>query len=65
MQRSATPLWGDLLAEVSQKYLSVKPLIQILPLETATIQSSTTKGSKLGLESCIFELPGGVYHQYH
>ncbi len=32
------------------------PLIQIRPLETATIQSSTGNGFKLGLEFILFYL---------
>lgn len=46
------PSGWDILAKVSQKSKSVKPLIQISPLETA--QCSTSNGFKLGLDLSIY-----------
>lgn len=43
----------DMLAKVSQKSKSLKPLIQISPSETATVHCSTYNGFKLGLDMSI------------
>jgi hypothetical protein len=52
----SNPSGRDLLAKVSQKSTSVKPLIQIQPLETATVRCSTSNGFKLGLYLSIYSL---------